>query len=258
MDYDIIRNKFKVIKRVEVPRGEYSYDNAINTIIELNEIYDPSWIYCDRGAGEYQIERLHIYGDEHPTSCLKTKVKGFQFKNSLDIMDPITKQLDRKPMKPFMVNQLQIAFERENIMLSPFDEIMHKQLIDYEVEKIGANGNPVFTSVNEHYIDALGLSYLAMVLEFPELTNTIKEPETATRIKFVGKTLGADRMNRMFNEMQQSFNSEVSHVLNHDDDLRGDRQSWVKVDSNYRSGASGGRGWGGRASHGRVGGRTSW
>ena len=49
MDYDKRTKKFQVFKRFELPRSEYSYDNAINTIIALNEIYDPSWIYCDRG-----------------------------------------------------------------------------------------------------------------------------------------------------------------------------------------------------------------
>lgn len=259
LDYDIIRNKFKVIKRVEVPRGEYSFDNAVNLIIELNEIYQPSWIYADRGSGEYQIERLHIYGDEHPSTCLKTKVKGFQFANTLTIMDPVTKEMDKKPMKPFMVNQLQIAFERENIMLSPFDEIIHKQLIDYEVERISASGQPVFSSENEHFVDALGLAYLAMVLEFPDLAKTIKEPETATRIQFVNKALGADRMNKMFNQIQSSQNPEINRVLSNTDDLRGDKQSWVKVDAGYRSGATSGYGWGSRAgSRGRGGGRSSW
>lgn len=37
-----------------MPRAEYSYDNAVNKIIELNDIYNPSWIYCDRGAGNIQ------------------------------------------------------------------------------------------------------------------------------------------------------------------------------------------------------------
>ena len=36
-----------------MPRGEYSYDNAINLIIELNKIYNPAWIYADAGSGEY-------------------------------------------------------------------------------------------------------------------------------------------------------------------------------------------------------------
>ena len=51
LDYDIICDKFKVIKRVEVPKSQYSYDNAVNLIIELNEQYNPAWIYCDRGSG---------------------------------------------------------------------------------------------------------------------------------------------------------------------------------------------------------------
>ena len=46
------KQKFQVIKRIEVPKAEYSYDAAVNLIIELNDQYNPSWIYCDRGSGE--------------------------------------------------------------------------------------------------------------------------------------------------------------------------------------------------------------
>lgn len=46
------KEKFQVIKRIEVPKSEYSYDAAVNLIVELNEQYNPSWIYCDRGSGE--------------------------------------------------------------------------------------------------------------------------------------------------------------------------------------------------------------
>ena len=48
----MITDKFKVIKRIEVPKSEYSYDNAVNLIIELNEQYNPAWIYVDRGSGD--------------------------------------------------------------------------------------------------------------------------------------------------------------------------------------------------------------
>lgn len=52
LDFDIDIRKFKVIKRIEVPRGEYTLDNAVKMIIELNDIYKPSWIYVDRGYGK--------------------------------------------------------------------------------------------------------------------------------------------------------------------------------------------------------------
>ena len=51
LDYVPELNKFKVIRRVEVPKAEYSFDKAVNMIIELNKIYDPAFIYADRGSG---------------------------------------------------------------------------------------------------------------------------------------------------------------------------------------------------------------
>lgn len=48
----MMMKKFKVLKRYEMPRAEYSYDTAVNKIIEYNAIYNPDWIYCDAGAGE--------------------------------------------------------------------------------------------------------------------------------------------------------------------------------------------------------------
>ena len=50
--YDVNIQKFKVIKRIEVPRGEYTLDNAVKMVIQVNKIYRPSWIYIDRGYGK--------------------------------------------------------------------------------------------------------------------------------------------------------------------------------------------------------------
>ncbi len=253
LDYDVIMQKFKVIKRVEVPRGEYSYDNAINKIVELNDIYNPSFIFCDAGSGEYQIERLHIIGDQNPHTGLKNKVRRWQFAQTIDVIDPITFETNKEPLKPFMVNQLTLAFERSNIMLSPFDDVLHKQLVNYEVEKINANGKPVYTSVDEHFIDALGLAYLAFVLEFKELTNVMKDPETSSKIVHTNKSIVKSGMNQMMQSIQSSYNSSSRVQLKPSDDRPGDKQKWVKVTqsySPYRSYNS----WGSRA--GRGGGRS--
>lgn len=260
LDYDIILKKFMVIKRVEVPRSEYSYEAAVNMIVELNDQYNPSFIFCDRGSGEHQIERLHMIGDERPATGLKHKVRGWQFRNNIEITDPVTFQVSKHPMKPFMVTQLQIAFERDMMILSPFDEVLHKQLIDYEVERISAFGDPVFTSKNEHFVDALGLAYLAFVLEFRELTQMIKLPQTSNKIEFTGVQLGASRLNNAFNGLSNN-GSDFTKVLKYDPtELPGDRPTMVKVNPSYRSGASGGSSWGSRSSGMRRngGGRSMW
>lgn len=151
-------------------------------------------------------------------------------------------------MKPFMVSQLQIAFERENLILSPYDELLYKQLIDYEVDKIGANGNPTFTSKNEHFIDALGLAYLAMVLEFKDLTGVVQDLETTSNFSISKKNLirqdSGSARTRMDNVPQ-----EIKDFYENTDfrEVPGERQQWVKTNfseyrdnsySNYRSSTS--------------------
>lgn len=262
LEYDVINGKFKVIKRVEVPRGEYSYDNAVNLIISLNELYKPSWIYCDAGAGEYQIERLRIYGEENPASGLKNKVKRCNFRQNVDITDPVTGEIERAQFKQLMINQLQIGFDRERFILSPFDEVLHKQLIDYEVEKIGANGLPVFTSKNEHFVDAFGLAYMAFVLEFAELVQVMKEIEHKTIMKQSNHHLGQAGLNRLFNSIETSAAPKgFEQVLNADpNERKGDRPQWVKVPLSYRKDNMSRGSWGSRSGMGRggFGGRSSW
>ena len=201
-----------------------------------------------------------MYGDEHPSSGLKNKVKGWQFKNTIDVVDPITFETNREPMKPFMVNQLAIAFERERIMLSPFDEVLHKQLIDYSVERISQSGQPVFTSENEHFVDALGLAYLAMVLEFKELTNMMKDPETSTKIVHSNKNISTHGLNSVFNDIgSKAVNYDNLKVPKIDtDDRRGDRPSQFKVNTSYRRNNNNSN-WGSR-NFGRGGsfGRNTW
>ena len=54
-----------------------------------------------------------------------------------------------------MVNSLVKVFEEHRIILSPFDNTLHKQLVDYVVDRITQSGLPVYTSKNEHFVDAL-------------------------------------------------------------------------------------------------------
>ena len=260
LDYDINAQKFRVMKRIEVPRSEYTLDNAVNWIIKVNEIYNPSWIFCDRGYGDYQLERLHIYGDEHPFSGLKNKVVGWQFKNTIEIMDPITKTITKEPMKPFMVNQLSLAFERDRMVLSPFDETLHKQLIDYVVDHVSQTGMPVYTSKEEHFVDALGLAYLAFVLKFPDITKGIKRIENSSRIEHSSAQLGSGRASAALKEISSTSTvnpwRNLTQIGKAPGERKGDYQQWVKVPMRGSSSRSSGGTWGSRG--GGFLGRSMW
>lgn len=260
LDFDVNKNRFKVMKRVEVPRGEYTLDNAVNWVIRINRIYQPTWIFCDRGYGDYQVERLHIYGEDHPSSGLKNKVIGFQFKQNLEVIDPVTQEMHKEPMKQFMVNQLKLSFERDRIALCPFDETLHKQLVDYTVDRIGANGMPVYTSVNEHFVDALGLAHLAFVLKFKKLTGAIKEIQHTTRMESTHRDIlnrDANAALRQITNPADPWKSRqpVKQIGKGPYERPGDYQKWVKVPLRavqHRSSSNWGRRGGGFA------GRSLW
>lgn len=261
LDYDTRAEKFRVIKRVIVSRSEYSYDAAVQTIIKLNEIYNPSWIYCDRGAGEYQIERLHIYGDEHPESGLKNKVKGWQFANKISVPDPVKKTTSEHPLKPFMVNSLALQIERNNLILSPYDQVLYKQLIDYQVVRISQSGQPVYSDKDEHCVDSLGLAMLAFTLEFPSITQNIKEIKTSSKIVHLDSGFQERKAQLDLIAMEKAANTRNPWVNNKFDptDRPGDRPTYFKVPLGSKGPFKTVQHWGSRSSlRGGSPGRSMW
>ena len=180
--YGITKPRFRVLNRVEIERSEFTFDNAVKKIIKLNKQYNPNFIYVDKGSGEYQIETLRKYGEKYPETGLYNKVKGIQFAEKLEIRDPVTKELEKKPIKPFMVNQTSIILERHQLALSDYDQELWKQMEDYRVVRKTTAGVPVYTDENEHALDALMLAVLAFSLEYPNLTKVLQQFHVARKM----------------------------------------------------------------------------
>lgn len=170
---------YRVINRVEIQRSERTLSNAVNKIVLLDKVYNPTHIYVDRGYGEMQVEFL---GDK-----IGKKVRGIQFSEKIEVIDPTTKLMDKKHMKPFMVNNAAIIVERRRLKISAGDEDLYKQMMDYHVVRETILGQPVFSSENEHALDALMLSLLAFTIEHPELESIIKKTEYASRMVILDK-----------------------------------------------------------------------
>lgn len=168
-----VEPKFKVLFRMEIPKSSFTYVNAINKIVELNEIYEFDWIAIDRGYGEVQLEMLHKYGIENPQTGLRDKVIGYQFGQKLEVRDPHTMQKDKKPLKPFMVNNSVIVFEKEKIVLDPTDKLLLEQLESYRIKTISSTGIPTYTDENEHAVDALNLCLLIFEQKYGSLFRNI-------------------------------------------------------------------------------------
>jgi replicative DNA helicase len=175
----IVTPTFKILFRVEIPRSEFTYTNAVNKIIELNDIYDFDWIAVDRGSGETQVELLHKYGMQHPLTGLHEKVVGVNFSEKIDVRDPYTLKKDKKKIKPFMVNNSVIVFERNAIMLNPYDKKLIKQFEDYRIKSIGVDGTPTFVETNEHIVDAVNLALFMFEQKYGDLLKRVTQNRCA-------------------------------------------------------------------------------
>lgn len=171
IEYNKNQNQFYVIDRVEIPSHEFTYTVAVDTIIELNDVYDLDWIYVDRGYGETQIELLKQYGISNPHTGLTKKVIGIQLGQKIDIRDPHTKKKISKDVKPYMVNNAVNVFEKESIVLNPSDWKTIKQLQDYAIKSIGNSGRPIYTSGEEHIVDCVGLALLGFEQQYGAMFN---------------------------------------------------------------------------------------
>lgn len=170
---------FKMLFRIEIARSEFTYVNAMNKIIDLNDEYKFDWIAIDRGYGEVQLEMLHKYGEEHPETHLAEKVVGYQFSQKIEVTDPYTRKKDQKHLKPFMVNNSVNLFEKGKIVLDPKDKTMISQLEEYRVKSISAAGLPVYTDENEHAIDSMNLALLIFAQKYDSLLKKVFSIKTA-------------------------------------------------------------------------------
>ena len=130
--------------------------------------------------------------------------------------------------------------------------------MDYEVEKVSASGVPIYTSENEHFVDALGLANLALVLEFKDLLGIVKEMKTSNRVEVIHKSFGTALVDRDLEQRDRTFmDSRIRDFYKNTDftERGSDRQRWVKVDDNYRSRKTfgGSSKWGSRSVSGGFG-----
>lgn len=164
-----IRGRFRIATRENIDAKEYTQTKAVKKIIELNYLWKPKAIYVDEGYGMTQIEDLKRYGHDHPESQILARLEPINFSSMQEVRDPVTKQLVKKHMKPFIVFNSLNYLEKNLILLNRADTEFEKQLRDYTVEKRSREGRPVFSEGNDHVLDAFNLAMTAYTMKFTDL-----------------------------------------------------------------------------------------
>lgn len=153
----------------EVPKHRFTLTQGIQDIIELDKVFNFDYIIVDRGYGESQVEELHRYGLLHPETRLAEKVIGISYSDHVHVRDPFTRKKAKQPLKPFMVNQLAMAFEQERFALVPDDYNVTKHLEDFRVVSISSYGQPTYTSEDDHIFLTIAMAYYGFVMNYSDL-----------------------------------------------------------------------------------------
>lgn len=161
LELDKEHGVFKVVYHEEIPPEKFCLTVATQRLIDLNRIFNPQHIYVDRGLGETQVEYLHLYGEQHPETQLAKKVRGVSFSENVEILDPATRELVKKRVKPYMVNITVKWFEDNRIIYPKSFDKFTDQLREFRIVSV-SDTNIKYSNENEHIIDAFCLAAYAM------------------------------------------------------------------------------------------------
>jgi len=213
--------RFYLVDKQLIQREGWNQIAACQKVVELNRLWHPRWIYVDHGFGHMQVEVLHQMGREaimdkargalHSDARLAKIVKPFEFGGSIEVRDPFTKQMVKKPAKPFMVESSVRLFENSAIKFPRTDEVLTKALLGYKIKRVNQSGTPVYeqgdAQAGDHFLDAMNLALVAFVLEESEFGKPKYDPYiayTTTRVENIAKEINATSRVAELPQMNQS------------------------------------------------------
>jgi replicative DNA helicase len=170
--YNPVSQEFRVALKEIVDPSEFVQLKAIRRVADLNEKWDPEFIYVDHGDGDTQIEALQMYGLQHPESRLHRKVVPVDFGSKVVVRDPLTKGFVKKHVKPFMVDLCVRRMEMGMCTLPRSEDNSNGlvgQMRDYTVVRYGRDGQKIYKDEGEHTLVAWMLSIYGVIMELSDI-----------------------------------------------------------------------------------------
>lgn len=219
--------RFYLVDKQLIQREGWNQIAACQKVLELNRLWRPRWIYVDHGFGHMQVEILHQMGREagmdktrgpqHSDARLAKIVKAYEFGGSIEVRDPFTKQMVKKPAKPFMVESSVRLFETSAIKFPRTDDALTKALLGYKIKRVSQSGVPIYEQGDEqagdHFLDAMNLALVAFVLEESEFGRPRYDPHiayTMTRAQDISKDMVAETRVSQLPKMERSVESRTN------------------------------------------------
>jgi hypothetical protein len=150
-----------IVCREELERAQFEHTlgAGVNRVLQLDEKFNFSYVYCDKGYGERQWEEL-----VEKMRWGETRVIGKNFSSSVLETDPVTMATTKEEFKPFMVDNAVNLYERKLVRFPEDDAEFIAQLTGYVQLRVSPTGRPVFGSMDEERIGDHALDAWMMAL----------------------------------------------------------------------------------------------
>lgn len=185
-EYDLSSYKFRLVDKAVIDANEFTQRKSIEKIIDMDSFWKCDYIYVDAGYGATQVEDLKSYGIAHPKSKMATKIRPIDFGSKTLIRDPFTKELIKKHTKPLVVEMAARRMESGQCILPRSEDSSNGligQIRGYQVLKYGRDGQPIYSTENEHTLVAWMLSIFGLIMEFTDVAKV----SNATTVRFVAQ-----------------------------------------------------------------------
>lgn len=163
------RNYFETKNYFLVPISKFELISERKNLVDIQ--IEDSKSFCGNGIVLHNtnIELLHEYGEKFKELKLRNKIVPIDFGSTVDIQDPMTKKIEKQPVKPFIVYTVVHEMEKGNFIL-PISEDDKGKLLEqiraYTIKKHSQTGMPIFSQGNDHILIAWLLSVVGFHMEY--------------------------------------------------------------------------------------------
>jgi len=169
LGYNKKRDNFKVIRHIKISMEQFIHNHSIKKIIELNQEFNPEWIYVDKGYGHTAIEDLIILSKKY-NNDIRRKLIAVDFSKPVDIWSQGDRRVVKKYPKPLMIDFfVRLLISRKIFMSYKEEEIgrLGQEMRELKIKKGYHTASiPVYEDVNCHSLTALMLAVYGFMMQY--------------------------------------------------------------------------------------------
>lgn len=179
--------KYRLVDKEIIRKAEFQQIEGVKRLMEM----DKKWggnnhIYVDAGFGHVQVEMMWKYDVDHPNegTDYRNKVKPITMNTNIEIRDPVTGQMIKKPVKQFMVDNAARSLENQMCLVPRSEDTatrivpkevafanigLAQQMREFKIMRYAPSGMPTYSQDYEHTLTAWMLALMGHLLEYSDI-----------------------------------------------------------------------------------------